>query len=171
MTIRKAAQNDKEFVISMANQVYYDSERDFWKEGYYRIDEKEFTQHIDNEWLYIGEIDSEIVGCVLMKPVDETTTSFSMLICHPNHRKKGIGKTLVNHVIDIANKAGYHKMQIEILSPMHWIHKEKEFLKSWYTSIGFNLLKEVNFLDYYPTHDKYMKCSLLFSLYEKDLTN
>lgn len=171
MTIRKAAQNDKEFVISMANQVYYDSERDFWKEGYYRIDEKEFTQHIDNEWLYIGEIDSEIVGCVLMKPVDETTTSFSMLICHPNHRKKGIGKTLVNHVIDIANKSGYQKMQIEILSPMHWIHKEKEFLKIWYTSIGFNLLKEVNFLDYYPTHDKYMKCSLLFSLYEKDLTN
>ena len=171
MNIRLANQKDKASVISMANQVYYDSERDFWKEGYYRIDEKEFNHFIKNQWLYLAEQNLALIGCVLMKPVDEITTSFSMLICHPDHRKKGVGKTLVNHVFKTAEEKGYQKMQLEILSPIHWVHQEKEFLKSWYSSIGFKLLKEVNFLDYYPTHDKYMKCPLLFSLYEKDLIN
>ena len=155
MTIRNATQNDKDAVIAMANEVYYDSEREFWKEGYYRIDKKEFNHFIDNKWLYLGEIENELVGCVLMKPVDKITTSFSMLICHPDHRKKGIGKTLVNHVFETAIKNGYQKMQIEILSPLNWVHEEKEFLKTWYCSIGFSFIKEVKSLFYrQQDHDR-----------------
>ena len=170
MNIRLATNQDQKVIISLANQVYYTSEREFWKEGYYRIDEQEYNHHLNNNLLFVGELENEIVGCILMKQIDKTTTSFSMLICHPNHRKKGIGKTFVNHVLKTAKEKGYQKMQLEILSPLNWVHKEKEFLKSWYSSIGFKLIKEVNFLDYYPTHDKYMKCPLLFALYEKDLT-
>ena len=170
MNIRLATNKDKKVIISLANQVYYTSEREFWKEGYYRIDEQEYNHHLENNHLYIGELKNEIVGCILMKQVNEITASFSMLICHPNHRKKGIGKTLVNHILETAKEKSYQKMQLEILSPLNWVHKEKEFLKSWYCSTGFKLIKEVNFLDYYPTHDKYMKCPLLFSLYEKNLT-
>ncbi len=171
MNIRLANQKDKASVISMANRVYYDSEREFWKEGYYRIDEKEFNYFIENQWLYLAEENQNLIGCVLMKPVDDITTSFSMLICHPDHRKKGVGKSLVDYIFKTAEEKDYQKMQLEILSPLHWIHEEKEFLKSWYSSLGFKLLKEVDFLEYYPTHDKYMKCPLLFSLYEKDLVN
>ena len=170
MKIRLAKHEDQSAVISMANDVYYSSEREFWKEGYYRINEKEYNHFITEKWLYLAEIDEALVGCVLMKPVDDVTTSFSMLICHPEHRKKGVGKTLVDHVFKTAHEKKYHKMQLEILSPLHWVHEEKEFLKKWYGNLGFKLIKEVNFLDYYPTHDRYMKCPLLFSLYEKDLT-
>ena len=170
MDIRLATPKDQSAVISMANDVYYTSEREFWKEGYYRISKNEYENFVNQQWLYLAEINKELVGCVLMKPVDKATTSFSMLICHPNHRKKGIGKILVEHVFKTANEKKYQKMQLEILSPLHWVHEEKEFLKSWYSTLGFKLIKEVNFLDYYPTHDQYMKCPLLFSLYEKDLT-
>ena len=169
MIIRLATHNDKNLLISLANQVYYQSEKDFWKEGYYRLNEQEFNHHIANNKLFVGEIENEIVGCVLMKKVDSKTSSFSMLICHPNHRKKGIGKALVKHVVQEAKKNNKTKMQLEILSPLNWVHSEKEFLKHWYSSLGFNLVKEVDFLDYYPSHDKYMKCALLFSLYEKKL--
>ena len=129
MDIRLATFNDQSAVISMANEVYYSSEREFWKEGYYRINEKEYTHFITEEWLYLAEIDENLVGCVLMKPVDDITTSFSMLICHPEHRKKGIGKTLVDHVFKTAYEKKYQRMQLEILSPLHWVHEEKEFLK------------------------------------------
>ena len=170
MKIRLAKPEDQSTVISMANDVYYSSEREFWKEGYYRVNEKEYNHFVEEKWLYLAEIDKTLVGCVLMKPVDKVTTSFSMLICHPEHRKKGIGKKLVDHVFKTAYEKKYHKMQLEILSPLHWVHEEKEFLKTWYGTLGFKLIKEVDFLDYYPTHDRYMKCPLLFSLYEKDLT-
>jgi len=169
MTIRLASAQDENIIIPLANSVYYSSEKDFWKEGYYRIDQQEFEYHLNNNQLFIGELENEIVGCILLKQVNKETCSFSMLICHPKHRKKGIGKTLVNHVLSTAKEKKYKKMQLEILSPLNWVHQEKEFLKTWYKSIGFKLIKEVDFLDYYPSHDKYMKCPLLFSLYEKDL--
>ena len=169
-TIRLATSKDQSAVIAMANDVYASSEKEFWKEGYYRLNEEEFNRYEQAKWLYLAEIDDELVGCVLMRPVDKITTSFSMLICHPNHRKKGIGKTLVEHVFKTAREKNYQKMQLEILTPIDWVHKEKEFLKTWYTSLDFKLVKEVNFLDYYPNHGHFMKCPLLFSLYEKDLT-
>lgn len=169
MNIRLAVSKDKENIIPLANQVYYDSEREFWKEGYYRIDEPAYKEYVENEWLWVGETDEQIVGCVLLKPVDQTTTSFSMLICHPDHRKKGIGKRLVRFVFEEAVRGGYEKMQLELLSPANWVHVEKEFLKTWYGSLGFTLIKEVDFLDYYPEHGRFMKCPLIFSLYEMAL--
>ena len=171
MFIRLASSQDEKTIIALANQVYYTSEKDFWKDGYYRLDKQEFDLHLSKNQLFVVELKNEIVGCVLMKQVNKITASFSMLICHPNHRKKGIGKTLVNHVFSEAKKKNYKKIQLEILSPLEWVHQEKEFLKTWYKSIGFKLIKEVDFLDYYPTHDKYMKCPLIFSLYEKDLVD
>lgn len=89
-----------------------------------------------------------------------------MLICHPDHRKKGIGKALVAFVLDKARQDGYEKMQLELLTPADWVHPEKEFLKAWYGAMGFELIREVDFLDYYPDHDRFMKCPLVFSLYE-----
>ncbi len=62
MNIRLANNKDKKVIIPLANKVYYSSERDFWKEGYFRVDENEFNGYIKNQWLYIGEIEKEIVG-------------------------------------------------------------------------------------------------------------
>ena len=67
MIIRLATYNDKNVLISLANQVYYQSEKTFGKEGYYRLNEQEFNHHIANNKLFVGEIENEIVGCVLMK--------------------------------------------------------------------------------------------------------
>ena len=132
MTIRLASAQDENIIIPLANSVYYSSEKDFWKEGYYRIDTQEFEHHLNYNQLFISELENEIVGCILFKQVNKETCSFSMLICHPKHRKKGIGKSLVNHVLSTAKEKKYKKMQLEILSPLNWVHQEKEFLKTWY---------------------------------------
>ena len=70
MDIRLATPKDQSAVISMANDVYYTSEREFWKEGYYRISKNEYENFVTQQWLYLAEINKELVGCVLMKPVD-----------------------------------------------------------------------------------------------------
>lgn len=168
-SIQLATTGDQSIIIPLANKVYYDAERDFWKEGYYRIDEPTYREYIENEWLFVAKDNENILGCILLKPVDSTTTSFSMLICHPDHRKKGIASALVDFAMEKARKDGFEKMQLEILSPLDWVHAEKEFLKTWYGSMGFQLIREVDFLDYYPGHDRFMKCPLVFSLYEKEL--
>ena len=169
MSIRLAIPKDKAHIISMVNEVYYTSEREFWSEGYYRISERDFEDYIRNKWLYVLEQKEIILGCVLFKQVEKDISSFSMLVCNPSHRKKGVGKTLVSFVNQEAIVRNNKKMYLELLSPKDWIHEEKKFLKDWYIKMGYKLKKEVDFKDYHPEHAPFMKCDLIFSLYEKNL--
>ena len=52
MPIRLAIPKDKDLIISMVNEVYYSSEREFWSEGYFRIADKDFEEYLENKWLY-----------------------------------------------------------------------------------------------------------------------
>ena len=169
MSIRLAVPKDKDLIVSMVNEVYYSSEREFWSEGYYRISDRDFEDYIRNKWLYVLEQKGIILGCVLFKQEEMDISSFSMLVCHPNHRKKGVGKTLVSFVNQKAIARNNKKMYLELLSPKDWIHEEKKFLKDWYIKMGYKLKKEVDFKDYHPDHAPFMKCDLIFSLYEKNL--
>jgi len=36
-------------------------------------------------------------------------------------------------------------------------------------NMGYQLIKEVDFKDYYPDHMAFMRCELVFSLYKKSL--
>ena len=67
MSIRLAKSKDKALIISMVNEVYYSSERDFWSEGYFRIADKDFDKYLKNKWLYVLEEDKLLLGCVLFK--------------------------------------------------------------------------------------------------------
>ena len=169
MPIRLTIPEDRETIISMVNKVYYSSEKDFWSEGYFRISKADFEKYLKNKWLYVLEENKKILGCVLFKQIEKEISSFSMLVCHPDYRKKGIGKMLVLFVNEEAMNRKNKKMQIELLSPKTWIHEEKKFLKNWYVKMGYKLKKEVDFKDYHPEHVPYMKCDLVFSLYEKRL--
>ncbi len=169
MPIRLAVFEDCETVVSMVNKVYYSSEKDFWSEGYYRISNEDFNKYLHNNWLYVLEENKCIIACILFKQEQKEIASFSMLVCHPDHRKKGIGRKMVSFVTNQAIKKANKKMYIEILSPKYWIHEEKKFLKTWYVKLGYSLKKEIDFKDYHPDHVPYMKCDLVFSLYEKSL--
>ena len=168
--IRKANISDSDLLFNWRNEI---------KSRYMSINQSELNFKDHKIWLstslknpnrkiFIAVNKDDNIGMGRID-LEENGSSLSWVVS-PNHRKKGIGKLLVEHVFKTAHEKKYQKMQLEILSPLHWVHEEKEFLKSWYSTLGFKLIKEVNFLDYYPTHDQYMKCPLLFSLYEKDLT-
>ena len=46
MPIRLAISEDKALIISMVNEVYYSSEKEFWREGYFRIADKDFEEYL-----------------------------------------------------------------------------------------------------------------------------
>ncbi|MBT6515288.1 MAG: GNAT family N-acetyltransferase [Crocinitomicaceae bacterium] len=169
MEIRLAVESDKDVLVPMVNQVYYSSERDFWADGYYRLTDNDFDSYLIKDWLYVLMESEKLIGCVLLKQEEPKVSSFSMLVCHPDHRKQGIGNRLVKFVTETAIQRGNTSMNLEILSPKYWEHKEKVFLKRWYMSMGYQLIKEVDFKDYYPDHMTFMRCELVFSLYKKSL--
>ena len=78
MPIRLAIPKDKDLIISMVNEVYYSSEREFWSEGYFRIADKDFEEYLENKWVYVLEQKGIILGCVLFKQEEMDISSFSM---------------------------------------------------------------------------------------------
>lgn len=87
--------------------------------------------------LIVAELNECVVGCVNVKKITDNTIFFSLLVAHPEYRKQGIGKQLVTKVESWAKKSGCEYVCLELLSPKTWVHEHKEFLKKWYTRLGY----------------------------------
>ena len=161
--------NDCNEIVNIANTVYFKTEREFWKEGYYRISTQDCLNYIKEDKVMVAKLDNQVIGFVLAGPKSELTFEFSMLTTDFNYQKKGVGKLLVNEVFKRAKKKGFKYLEIEVLTPKYWTHSQKEFLTSWYTNLGFKFVETFSFESKYPSHLKFQKCELEFKRYKKRL--
>jgi len=79
---------------------------------------------------YILENDGQPCGCVAIEKASPDVCYLERLAVLPQHRRKGSGKALVNHIFDQAGKKGVKKLEIGIIS-------EDTKLKNWYMKFGF----------------------------------
>lgn len=79
---------------------------------------------------YVLEKDSHPCGCVAIEKASPEVCYLERLAVLPQHRRKGYGKALVNHIFDQAAKNGVQKIEIGIIS-------EDTNLKNWYKKFGF----------------------------------
>jgi GNAT superfamily N-acetyltransferase len=63
---------------------------------------------------------------------------FGMLVADRAYRGFGIGSALVEHAERWARGHACHTMRLELLTPRHWVQPSKEFLKDWYSRIGYS---------------------------------
>ena len=78
-----------------------------------------------------------IVGSVNVKRMGGGVGEFGMLVADPAYRGEGIGSALVEHAEQWARESACHTMRLELLTPRHWNHPSKEFLRQWYFRIGY----------------------------------
>lgn len=125
-------------LLELINAVYDETESDLWKpttSG--RTYAGEIEGFVKEKQMFIAFENDEIVGAVKFAPVDEKTLEFGMLAADVKMRGKGLGRDLVNIVENYARGNGYTTMQLELLTPRHWKNPAKEFLKGWYSRIGY----------------------------------
>ena len=79
---------------------------------------------------YILEKDGRPCGCVAIEKAGPDVCYLERLAVLPEYRRKGYGKTLVNHIFDQAGNDGAQKVEIGIIS-------EDTKLKNWYKQFGF----------------------------------
>lgn len=68
--------------------------------------------------LLIARIDAGVAGCVALRPLDEHRGEMKRLYVRPAYRKSGLGKRLVDAVIDAAQRAGYRELRLDTLASM-----------------------------------------------------
>lgn len=112
----------------------------------------ERVEWVTKQFAFKATLEEEIIGCAT-GVFESGVVELSTLIVDKNHRKKGIGKMLLNQVIEWAKPLGAHKI---ILSTM-----ERWEAAKFYKHLGFTLAGKL------PNH--YLKRD--FVLYSKEIKN
>jgi GNAT superfamily N-acetyltransferase len=121
----------------LINEVYDDAESGMWKRKGTRTNPAEVERLLRAQALILAEIDGVLVGSVNVNLMSDGVGEFGMLVADLHHRGKGIGSALVDRAENWARDTACHTMRLELLTPRNWTHPSKEFLKMWYSRIGY----------------------------------
>ncbi len=124
-------------LTDLINDVYDDAESGMWKRKGTRTHPAEVDRLLRARALILAELDGVVVGSVNVNLMSGGVGEFGMLVADPDHRGKGIGSALVERAENWAREMACHTMRLELLTPRNWSHPSKEFLKMWYSRIGY----------------------------------
>jgi ribosomal protein S18 acetylase RimI-like enzyme len=82
----------------------------------------------------IAKVNSNIVGCVGIRKIENKICEMKRLFVNDNYKGKGIGKKLVEIIIEEAKMKNYEKIRLDTLSTM------ESALKIYYKN-GFNKIE------------------------------
>lgn len=132
-------------IFELINDAYDEAEAGMWKFKGGRVSKKGVKSLLENQTLILAENNNQIVGSVKIRRHDDDTGEFGMLVSDQKLRGQGIGVALVNAAEQWARKNNYKIMRLELLTPRHWHHPSKEFLKKWYSRMAYQPNKTVEF--------------------------
>lgn len=89
----------------------------------------------DKDRLWIAEANNHIVGSIGVVSRSETEAQLRWLLVHPNHRGKGLGRTLLKKAIQFCRKAGYERVYL-------WTVSSLNAAINLYKSLGFRKSEE-----------------------------
>jgi GNAT superfamily N-acetyltransferase len=153
----------------LINEVYDEAESGMWKRKGTRTSRVEVERLLRARALILAEIDGALVGSVNVKLMDEGEGEFGMLVADREYRGKGIGSALVKRAERWAREHACHTMRLEILTPRHWTHPSKEFLRQWYSRIGYSPQTTEPFESMYPELVPELATECDFTVWHKSL--
>ncbi|MBX7147164.1 MAG: GNAT family N-acetyltransferase [Alphaproteobacteria bacterium] len=154
-------------LCKLVNEAYEKGEFDMWKENIQRIDFQSMFKIIQNKSLFIAQIMNQIVGCIKINCINDKIAEFGMLATDEKYQNKGIGKNLIKTAETWAKSNNHTIMQLEILTPRNWVHPNKEFLKIWYTKMGYIYQSTLDVKKSYPELALDLKTECDFLIYQK----
>jgi GNAT superfamily N-acetyltransferase len=167
--VRVAAGTLVDDVTDLVNRVYTDAEKGLWRDGCLRTDRDEIAAIIERGELVVARRDGRLVGAVRVQRLADDLAEFGMLAASPEHRGLGVGRALVAFAEGWAREQGLSRMQLELLVPRTWTHPVKEFLREWYTRIGYREVRTDDLAATYPSLAPQLATPCAFVIYEKDL--
>ncbi|WP_439657487.1 GNAT family N-acetyltransferase [Lentzea sp. HUAS TT2] len=156
-------------IAALINRVYADAEQGIWLEGNSRTTEAEVAELIATGQLAVVRSGGRVVGSVRVQQIEDGVGEFGMLVAAPEERGTGLGRDLVSFAENWGRAHGFAEMQLELLVPQGWAHPVKEFLRGWYTRIGYSLVRKDSLESAYPLLVPHLACPCDFLVFRKIL--
>jgi GNAT superfamily N-acetyltransferase len=156
-------------VVDLVNRVYAEAERGLWLPGANRTDTQDVATAIRAGQLAVARLDGRLVGVVRVQRLDDGRGGFGMLVASPDRRGVGVGRQLVAFAERWARAQGLVTIQLELLVPQAWTHPVKEFLRAWYTRIGYRRVRTGRLEESYPKLQPRLATPCDLVIYEKEL--
>jgi GNAT superfamily N-acetyltransferase len=157
-------------VSDLINEAYDEAEAGMWKRKGTRTDPASVERLLRDRALILAEMDGALVGSVNVSLMGEGVGEFGMLVADSALRGAGIGTALVGHAETWAREAGCRTMRLELLTPRHWTNPSKEFLKAWYTRIGYSPQATESLESMHPNLVPKLATECDFTVWHKSLT-
>ena len=154
----------------LVNRVYADAEKGIWREGAERTGPDELAGLVRAGELAVARRDGHVVGAVRVRRLASGEGEFGMLVASPERRGIGLGRRLVEFAEGWAREHGAATMRLELLLPREWEHPVKEFLRGWYTRIGYRPVRTASFADDYPALEPLLATPCDFVVFHKPLS-
>lgn len=156
-------------LADLVNRVYAEAEAGLWLDGAARTTEAEVADLIRAGQIAVARSGERVVGAVRVQELADGVGEFGMLVAAPEERGTGVGRDLVSFAERWARDRGLTRMQLELLVPRTWTHPVKDFLRGWYTRIGYRVVRTEDFGEAYPALVAQLACPCDFLVFHKDL--
>lgn len=137
MIIRDANETDKGVLETLIRKSFYDVAEKFalTAESCPKFPAFNAKERVAGDFekglkFYILEENSRACGCVALEKAGPDLCYLGRLAVLPEHRNKGFGQALVDHLFEQARTIGVRRVEIGIISK----HRK---LKNWYKKFGF----------------------------------
>jgi ribosomal protein S18 acetylase RimI-like enzyme len=154
-------------ITDLFNEVYATAEAGLWI-GAARTTTVEIQQMIAANEIAVARVDGRVVGAIRIQQLDDGVGEFGMLVADPAHRGE-VGRELVSFAEELSGRRGLATMQLEVLLPRGWSHPTKEFLKAWYTRLGYRWVRAGSIDQSYPQLAPLLATPCDFAVYHKPL--
>jgi GNAT superfamily N-acetyltransferase len=141
------AQNEAiaEELAGLINAAYAVGEAGLWLEGTTRTRPAEIAEAIRSGGVLAASLGGRRVGCAYVRPLDADTADLALISAATDQWGNGVGGELVRSAEELMRSRGVTTMQLELLVPKGWVHPEKERLRSWYTRLGYQVVRSAPF--------------------------
>jgi GNAT superfamily N-acetyltransferase len=155
-------------LVALVNEAYNEAEAGIWAVQDTRTSPARMAEAVASGRIIVARGDSgELCGCVQLTQLSREVWEFGMLAVAPKFRKLKAGRALVDFCEGLARDEGATWMQLELLVPVGWKHPNKEWLRKWYTGLGYHQVATRGFDETHAEAMANLKAEVQIEVYRK----